>query len=82
MGPACDLGYRPILVKMVVHDVRVSHEVAGVAAQDLVDGGAVVALRESIEDVLLRRDQHPEVAIFAAFRGQDQNARRIDAQVR
>ena len=82
MGPARHLGDRPILVEMVVHGVCISDEVTSVASQKLVDGGAVVAFGEPIKDMLLGRHQHPEVAIFAAFLRENQNARRVDAKVR
>ncbi len=60
----------------------VGDEVALVSAQQVVDGGAVVVLREAIEHVPVGRDQHQEVAIFATLLGLNQDAGSVDAQVR
>src|SRR4051794_23552686 len=67
---------------MIIDDVRVSDEVAAIALEQLGCGIGVVRLRELEQHVLFWRDQHPEMAVFAALRGLHEDASGIGTQIR
>jgi len=79
--PAADLDDRAVAIEVVVHDVGIGDQVARVAVQELIDGGAVVPLRVGEEDVLVRRDGYPEVAGAAPLLSEHQDTGRVHAQV-
>jgi hypothetical protein len=80
--PAGNFDYVALAIEMVVDGVCVSDEVALVAGEQSVDSIAVVVFRVAVKDVLLWRDEHPEVSVSAALLCLHQHAGRVGAQVR
>jgi hypothetical protein len=80
--PAVDLHHVAAPIEVVVDGVGVGDEIALVAGEDVVDGVARVVARELEEHVSSGRDEDPEVPCPAPLRVLNENARRVDAEVR
>lgn len=80
--PTATLDDVACLIEVVEDRVRVGDELAGEAAQQLVDGCGIVLRRVAEEHVLLGRHHHEEVSATALLDVLHQHARRVGAEVR
>ncbi len=79
--PASDFEDRAVFVQVVVDRVGIGDQIALVAGEELVDGGAIVPGRVAVEHVSSGHDDDPEVAATTLVLRLHEHAGRVGAQI-